>query len=106
MTICDICSAISLLFGRAGIDAGSESLVCQLQSTIMQFGDLGTILWTVLISHMLLAIIVFKRQVDTVLDHQIIYLIIGYMIPFIVAILPLFFKNSAGNSIYGDTNYW
>lgn len=106
MAVADFAGILAKALGRIG---PSIPWLCQVQGALMQWGDLSSIFWTVMISLNLLFIMYWKKAVDDVKRYEKWYITICYLAPIPMSILPLFIGRTASGqfqSMYRDSDLW
>jgi hypothetical protein len=111
MAIADFVGILAKAVGRASLSSPNMEWLCQLQGALMQWGDLSSIFWTVMISLNLLFIMYFKKALEDVKRYEKFYMVFCFIVPIPMGLVPVFMgrMNDAGTKylrVYGDADLW
>ncbi|KAI8056874.1 hypothetical protein BDF22DRAFT_668361 [Syncephalis plumigaleata] len=107
MAAADILSMIGYSISRYGPRAGQHTVLCQIQGTLIQVGDLSAILWPGCIAMDLMLVMYKGRSISQVDQlHYRVYAPICVAIPIIVGLSGLLVRDGDGNRFYGDSGPW
>ncbi|RKP11129.1 slime mold cyclic AMP receptor-domain-containing protein [Thamnocephalis sphaerospora] len=107
MSCTKLTSAIALIIGKHGPDAGESSFLCQMQSVFSQYGDFAAMVWSSFIAVDITLIMLRRYSVDQVCKlHRRVYLPICIALPLIIALLPIWVPDADGERFYGDAGGW
>ncbi|CCX32418.1 hypothetical protein FPQ18DRAFT_272007 [Pyronema domesticum] len=101
----NVLTNIATIYSRAGINAGRDSLLCQLQGGIIQWAIPADALFCLAMAFNVYLTVFHKRTSDQLKILEPLYVALCYGLPFIPS-LTFLLINPARGKIYGPATLW
>lgn len=106
MAFADLLSIIAKVLGRAGPNAGVNSVLCQGQAFLMQWGDIASLLLTAIMALNVFIVIQRKESTTFVSRWYVFYALFAFVPTFFGALVPIFVSTPTQGRMYGDADVW
>ncbi|KAH8585788.1 hypothetical protein B0O99DRAFT_748786 [Bisporella sp. PMI_857] len=102
----NVLSNAAHLVGVAGIRAGRNSALCQVQAFLQQSFMPADVLWSLAMAINVYLAIFHQYNATSLMKLNRIYFLICYGLPFVPAFVCLFIGSKVRGKIYGDATLW
>ncbi|CAZ85293.1 unnamed protein product [Tuber melanosporum] len=102
----NILTNVATITSRKGIEHGSQSALCKLQATFIQWFMPADALFCLAMALNVYLTVFKKYTTKRLRDLELTYILVCYGVPSIPAVIFLFIQNSNGVYIYGSATLW